>query len=466
MKAAVVILIVFFVIFIVSKRNRGHPDISDMYKDKRNKDKKLIRFLYPSALWIIQKIKAVYVDFYDRKDTAYMVDKVSQAMGVVLIGAVISVLYALFLKQPEYINEIIRPSYGEPPSEMAVEINGEQTDIQLQPVMYSYEEVENNFVSAYVYILDAIKGENESLEHVTDNLNLIDYIDCYSMYVSWYCDKPEIVAMNGTVNNRYFDEGMSEAVVLTATLSYSDYSCIYDIDITVEAQKLTKDQVIIRKAESAINRVNKNELTKSVIELPSMIDGEIITYKTRPDNYEWVFILCGVAAGVAVYFGRDGERKAAEAEKKKQMMSDYPEIVSKLTILTGAGMSVRMAWERIVRDYKKSGIKRYAYEEMTVTFNEMNSGVVESIAYSGFGRRCNIHEYLKLGAMLEQNVRSGTKGLALLLENEAWLAFDARKNTALRAGEEAGTKLLLPMMLMLAVVLAIVMIPAALSLGV
>ena len=42
-------------------------------------------------------------------------------------------------------------------------------------------------------------------------------------------------------------------------------------------------------------------------------------------------------------------------------------------------------------------------------------------------------------------------------------AFEERKNRAKQLGEEAGTKLLLPMFLMLAVVLAVVIIPAFLS---
>ena len=46
---------------------------------------------------------------------------------------------------------------------------------------------------------------------------------------------------------------------------------------------------------------------------------------------------------------------------------------------------------------------------------------------------------------------------------EAIQSFENRKSTAKRLGEEAGTKLLMPMLGMLAVVFIIVMIPAFLS---
>ena len=63
---------------------------------------------------------------------------------------------------------------------------------------------------------------------------------------------------------------------------------------------------------------------------------------------------------------------------------------------------------------------------------------------------------------MSQNLRKGTKGLTELLKLESIQAFEERKAQAKRLGEEAGTKLLLPMFLMLAVVLVIVIVPALL----
>ena len=52
-----------------------------------------------------------------------------------------------------------------------------------------------------------------------------------------------------------------------------------------------------------------------------------------------------------------------------------------------------------------------------------------------------------------------------LLDEEEREAFEERKARARKAGEEAGTKLLLPMGMMLAVVLAILVVPAGLTLN-
>ena len=56
------------------------------------------------------------------------------------------------------------------------------------------------------------------------------------------------------------------------------------------------------------------------------------------------------------------------------------------------------------------------------------------------------------------------KGLTQMLKLESIQAFEERKARAKKLGEEAGTKLLFPMFLMLAVVLIIVIVPAFMSL--
>ena len=48
----------------------------------------------------------------------------------------------------------------------------------------------------------------------------------------------------------------------------------------------------------------------------------------------------------------------------------------------------------------------------------------------------------------------------MILEKESLEAMEQRKERALQLGEMAGTKLLFPMMLMLGIVMAVIMVPA------
>ena len=140
-------------------------------------------------------------------------------------------------------------------------------------------------------------------------------------------------------------------------------------------------------------------------------------------------------------------------------------VLMKFTLLIQAGMTVRRAFQKISSDYLRNCPKegRYAYEAVTTTCHEMDSGVAELEAYRRFGERCGQMKYKTFSTILIQNLQKGGHRMADLLEKEALEAWDERKRKARVMGETAATKLLVPMIMMLAVVMAIIMIPAFLS---
>ena len=133
---------------------------------------------------------------------------------------------------------------------------------------------------------------------------------------------------------------------------------------------------------------------------------------------------------------------------------------------SGAGsLTARKAFQKIALDYGKreDGKKREAYEEIRVACYEMDSGISEAEAYRRFGERCGQVKYKTLSTLLIQNLQKGSRYLADLLEKESVEAWEERKRKARVLGDTAATKLLLPMVLMLLVVMAVIMLPACLS---
>ena len=128
-------------------------------------------------------------------------------------------------------------------------------------------------------------------------------------------------------------------------------------------------------------------------------------------------------------------------------------------------MTARKAFQKITADYRRRErkVSHFAYEAMAAACNEMDSGVAEIEAYRRFGERCAQMKYRTFSTLLIQNLQKGSKRLADLLEKEALEAWDERKRKARVLGEAAATKLLVPMIMMLAVVMAVIMIPAFLS---
>ena len=169
-----------------------------------------------------------------------------------------------------------------------------------------------------------------------------------------------------------------------------------------------------------------------------------------------------MVGAVLLWFHQEQELEKRERQRKRQLILDYPEILFKMAMLLGAGLTIRAAFEKIAEEYRKRKQKnpRYVYEEMLCVCREMENGLGEAAAYEAFGKRCQDARYIKLGSVLSQSLRKGAAGLPELLEREAAAGFEERKQTARKLGEEAGTKLLFPMMLMLGLVLVILMVPA------
>ena len=150
------------------------------------------------------------------------------------------------------------------------------------------------------------------------------------------------------------------------------------------------------------------------------------------------------------------------------MQRDYPDIIQKMILYLKAGLSIRMSVEKLAADYmkrKEASLTetRWAYEELVKTCRELKGGIYEKDAYERLGRRCGLAEYKVLSVLLVQNLKKGNQSILELLEREAVSAGEDRLRRARIQGEEASTKLLLPMILQLIVVLIILMVPAFLN---
>ena len=127
-------------------------------------------------------------------------------------------------------------------------------------------------------------------------------------------------------------------------------------------------------------------------------------------------------------------------------------------------MTVRNIFAReaasYLKDLEKGGKKRYLSEEIVRSYRELMAGESESEVYERFGKRCGVRQYMRLSTLLVQNLKKGNAELLSLLLEESKKAFEERMDRVRKTGEEAGTKLLAPMMIMLVIVMLMIIIPA------
>ena len=133
----------------------------------------------------------------------------------------------------------------------------------------------------------------------------------------------------------------------------------------------------------------------------------------------------------------------------------------------GAGMQVRNVFSLMINDCE-GGVLEKDYRlplinELKHAAHDFEIGMGEGRIYYELGRRLRLPCYIKVLTLLEQNVTKGSKGIVAILEQEERNALEERMNYVKKRGEEAGTKLLGPMILLLLIVMLMIMLPAFLS---
>ena len=365
-------------------------------------------------------------------------------------------------------NYIWRNTYGQGDAliELAAQVEGEEEEIfqyVVEERKYTREEAEALYGAAVEILPEVIRGQNISLEDVRYDLDLVTRIEGYPFELSWESNSYALINTDGAVDNTELEGGV--VVMLTAHFRYGQQAWDHQMYVQVNPVIYTYREALRNRIEELLHAQQEGTESEETMVLPESVDSKPIVWREIVEDSSGYLLLLIILAAGFLYWGSGRELDRQLEQRKKELMLDYPEIVNKLILYMGAGMTIRNAFIKMGEDYKKYRKKRrrYVYEEILIMCHELQSGRAESEAYDHFGKRCQVSVYMKLGTLLSQNIRKGSNDLLYMLRQEADGAFAHRKNVAKKLGEEAGTKLLLPMMMMLCIVMVIIMIPAYFS---
>lgn len=232
-----------------------------------------------------------------------------------------------------------------------------------------------------------------------------------------------------------------------------------------QGSALTEEEQEKKELLEAVAAYNQKKEDPEYYYLPDKWNKSHLDWETPKDTSGAMIAALALIAALAMLNAKAREEQARLAKRREELLLDYPGLILKFTLLVQAGMTVRRTFRKMALDYKqkKTGKPRAAYEEIVTTCFEMDSGVSELEAYRRFGERCGQVKYKTFATLLIQNLQKGSRHLSDTLEKESVEAWEERKRKARVLGEAAATRLLVPMVLMLMVVMAIIMIPAVLS---
>lgn len=351
--------------------------------------------------------------------------------------------------------------YAEGLEEGAVDLTVTVPSRRLSP-----EEFHERMPEISEILLSGILGSNVSLDQIRTDLELPEELPGYGIQVAWESERPELLSSMGLLNQEGLwgvDPSRGETFSLMAELSCGEEKELVTVPITVLPEEMTQGERLAERIDGLALEDMENE----TVRLMEEFEGVPITYRRKGRFQNAVLLVLGGVLAACLWMKEKNDEQVQKKRREESLTAAYPDLVSGFLVLTGAGYSIRQAWKKTVQDRKQSETLPFSevYQEMQVTLNQMETGTPEAFAYVWFGKRCGLRCYTRFSGILESSLRTGGSSLRSLLEPEMEEAFKIQADLARRKGEEASTKLLLPMFGMLGIVMVMVTAPAFFSLG-
>lgn len=171
-------------------------------------------------------------------------------------------------------------------------------------------------------------------------------------------------------------------------------------------------------------------------------------------------LVFGWGIGAAMAYVSFGDLQKKIERRHLQIAIDMPDFTNKILILSGAGMTIRAALLKISHEMAAD---TPLYEELAHTVQMLENGATDETALDWLSVRCNTPQMRRFTSVILQNSKRGGSDVVGVLQEIGREQWSERKEAAKRVSEEADTKLLFPMILMLASVILMTVAPAVMA---
>lgn len=289
-------------------------------------------------------------------------------------------------------------------------------------------------------------------------------------------------------SNIVVEDGSAKAVIRSADRSY-DYEFKVKVKGEEEAQSVIvhiepksdeasetqedKTETAEETETEAENSVDYNALADAVSESPARNqivlpayteDGRAVSWNCTRD-YTWLIIIAATAAiFIAIYRSRFEKVEKEEKDAQSSVLLELPSFINKNILLLNGGLVLTDAFERIVTEHQKNGESgNYFYERLNeIYINSREANIPVEVQLSDFARNSGVREFIRVAAVISDNICKGTS-LTESLESESDYLWFSRKKKAEELGRLAETKMTFPLVILLVILIMITIAPAMLE---
>ena len=243
---------------------------------------------------------------------------------------------------------------------------------------------------------------------------------------------------------------------------------LFTIYISDNLSERSKDENAFTQAERQVRILLKELWQEGVdkrIPLPDKSEGGVNFYYQVTKNSNYLLILpLGIILFLFLFSNRDKKVLRLEKESMASVSFNISGFVTRLCLLLEAGLTVNTAIIKITKDNELSDFKDEYFNEqlhkVLANYEKTKKDIVKGLREFSF--RTNDPHFIRITGIIDENRLKGTElKEKLLLENH--MLWELRKKQSLEKGKVAETKLIIPLMIQLIVLLIITVGPVFLS---
>ena len=263
------------------------------------------------------------------------------------------------------------------------------------------------------------------------------------------------------------DEGKVDKSISVKLDPYEDKAAVNESQEAEEEDKdISGEERIGYELRSLADSFNKDVSLKR-IELPQYLDtGEKISWEVDRQTNTLLIITFVMVLSVIIYKSRFAPLNRRKKEQAESVIRNLPEFVNRMVLLLNAGLVLNSAFEKTVEESISfhEGEDDYFTGKIHEIYQSMKSdnGSMHT-ELKRFARESGIKELIRVSNIINDNVSKGVE-LTDKLRNENEILWISRKKNCEERCRLAETKLTLPLMIFLIVLIVIVITPALLDL--
>lgn len=268
--------------------------------------------------------------------------------------------------------------------------------------------------------------------------------------------------------------------VLTAEVTGDHEKFRKRLDVSLRASSDEKQVIATDSASETMSDKERSEyelrmvtgafnsdLSEDKVLLPAKLkSGASVKWRREKESNSPMIAMLTMVLVAAVYVNKYSRIKKEKQERIDSVLSQLPQFVNRLVLLLNAGLVLNTAFSRTInetlafnkneKDYFASNLKKI-YTSVEITNGSMNN------EFRDFAKSSGIKELMRVSNIISDNISKGVE-LNEKLEGEAQLLWINRKKICEERSRLAETKLTLPLVLFLMVLIIITVAPALLEL--